>query len=30
MLFNDTSHYEEGGLAVPAELQACLSRWWTR
>jgi len=27
MLFNDTSHYEAGGLAIPGA-QARLSRWW--
>lgn len=28
-LFNDTSHYAEGGLAVPAVPTARLSRWWS-
>ena len=30
MLFNDTSHYSEGGLALPRPTSACLSKWWTR
>ncbi len=29
MLFNDTSHYSEGGLALPRPTGACLSKWWT-
>lgn len=29
MLFNDTSHYSEGGLAIPKPSGACLSKWWT-
>jgi probable phosphoglycerate mutase len=28
-LFNDTSHYEHGGLAIPAIPTARLSSWWT-
>ena len=28
MLFNDTSHYSEGGLALPQPAGACLSKWW--
>lgn len=28
-LFNDTSHYERGGLAIPAVPTARLSSWWT-
>jgi probable phosphoglycerate mutase len=28
MLFNDTSHYAESGMAVPAAPQARLSKWW--
>ncbi|MGA3172433.1 MAG: histidine phosphatase family protein [Chthoniobacteraceae bacterium] len=28
-LFNDTSHYEHGGLAIPAIPTARLSRWWS-
>jgi probable phosphoglycerate mutase len=27
-LFNDTSHYAEGGAAVPAVPQGRLSKWW--
>jgi len=27
-LFNDTSHYEHGGLAIPAMPGARLSSWW--
>jgi len=27
-LFNDTSHYENGGLAIPAIPTARLSNWW--
>ncbi len=27
-LFNDTSHYAEAGLAVPAVPQGRLSKWW--
>ena len=29
MLFNDTSHYSEAGLALPKPAGACLSKWWT-
>lgn len=29
MLFNDTSHYSESGLALPKPAGACLSKWWT-
>ncbi len=29
MLFNDTSHYSEAGLALPKPADACLSKWWT-
>ena len=29
MLFNDTSHYTETGLAVPGEQKDCLSRRWS-
>jgi probable phosphoglycerate mutase len=28
-LFNDTSHYADAGLAIPAVPGARLSRWWT-
>jgi probable phosphoglycerate mutase len=28
-LFNDTSHYAEAGLAIPAVPEARLSRWWS-
>ena len=28
-LFNDTSHYTEGGGAIPAAPQARLSKWWS-
>ncbi len=28
MLFNDTSHYSEGGLALPVPTAASLSKWW--
>lgn len=28
-LFNDTAHYEQAGLAIPAVPTARLSRWWT-
>jgi broad specificity phosphatase PhoE len=28
MLFNDTSHYAEAGLAIPAATSARLSKWW--
>jgi broad specificity phosphatase PhoE len=28
-LFNDTSHYENGGLAIPAIPTARLSNWWS-
>jgi len=28
-LFNDTSHYEHGGLAIPAVPTARLSNWWS-
>jgi len=27
-LFNDTSHYEQAGLAIPAVPEARLSKWW--
>src|SRR6185295_15790722 len=27
-LFNDTSHYDKAGLAIPAFPQARLSKWW--
>lgn len=27
-LFNDTSHYEETGLAIPGRSEARLSNWW--
>lgn len=30
MLFNDTSHYSEAGLALPKPADACLSNWWSR
>ena len=30
MLFNDTSHYSESGLAIPDIAGACLSKWWGR
>jgi broad specificity phosphatase PhoE len=29
-LFNDTSHYDEAGRAIPEVPQARLSRWWNR
>ncbi len=29
-LFNDTSHYDEAGQAIPEVPQARLSRWWSR
>ncbi len=29
MLFNDTSHYSLGGLAMPQPAETCLSTWWT-
>jgi broad specificity phosphatase PhoE len=29
MLFNDTSHYSIGGLALPEPAETCLSKWWT-
>lgn len=29
MLFNDTSHYSEAGLALPHQADTCLSTWWT-
>ena len=29
MLFNDTSHYSEAGLAVPNAPEQNLSRWWS-
>jgi broad specificity phosphatase PhoE len=29
-LFNDTSHYDEAGQAIPEIPQARLSRWWSR
>ena len=28
-LFNDTSHYAEAGLAIPAVPTARLSKWWS-
>ena len=28
-LFNDTSHYSEGGLAIPTVPEARLSKWWS-
>jgi probable phosphoglycerate mutase len=28
-LFNDTSHYAHGGLAIPAIPTSRLSNWWT-
>src|SRR5271155_2086952 len=28
-LFNDTSHYADAGLAIPAVPEARLSRWWS-
>jgi len=28
-LFNDTSHYAEAGLAIPAVPEARLSKWWS-
>jgi broad specificity phosphatase PhoE len=28
-LFNDTSHYTEAGLAIPAVPAARLSKWWS-
>jgi broad specificity phosphatase PhoE len=28
-LFNDTSHYTDAGLAIPAVPEARLSRWWS-
>lgn len=30
MLFNDTSHYSEHGLALPNPAGACLSKWWNQ
>ncbi|MGL4401074.1 MAG: histidine phosphatase family protein [Luteolibacter sp.] len=30
MLFNDTSHYSESGLAIPGPAGACLSKWWSQ
>ena len=27
-LFNDTSHYDKAGLAIPAVPTARLSKWW--
>ncbi|MEO5913753.1 MAG: histidine phosphatase family protein [Luteolibacter sp.] len=30
MLFNDTSHYSEAGLALPQPAGACLSKWWNQ
>ena len=29
MLFNDTSHYTESGLAIPAVATSRLSKWWS-
>lgn len=28
MLFNDSSHYSESGMAIPDIAGACLSKWW--
>ncbi len=28
-LFNDTSHYAEGGLAIPTVPEGRLSKWWS-
>jgi broad specificity phosphatase PhoE len=28
-LFNDTSHYADAGLAIPAVPEARLSKWWS-
>jgi probable phosphoglycerate mutase len=28
MLFNDSSHYSESGMAIPDVAGACLSKWW--
>jgi broad specificity phosphatase PhoE len=30
MLFNDTSHYDEAGKAIPEVPRAQLSKWWSR
>ena len=30
MLFNDSSHYSETGLALPATAGTCLSKWWVQ
>ncbi|MBK1881033.1 histidine phosphatase family protein [Luteolibacter pohnpeiensis] len=30
MLFNDTSHYSETGMALPESAQTCLSKWWAK
>ncbi len=30
MLFNDTSHYSEAGLALPKPAEVCLSKWWSQ
>jgi len=29
MLFNDSSHYGESGMAIPDIAGACLSKWWS-
>jgi len=29
MLFNDTSHYSEAGLAIPQSSHTSLSKWWS-
>jgi len=29
-LFNDTSHYDEAGKAIPEIPEAQLSKWWSR
>ncbi|WP_035611621.1 histidine phosphatase family protein [Haloferula sp. BvORR071] len=29
MLFNDSSHYSESGMAIPDIAGACLSKWWS-
>ncbi len=30
MLFNDTSHYSDAGLALPKPAELCLSKWWSQ
>ena len=30
MLFNDTSHYSETGMALPSPAHTCLSKWWAQ